>query len=551
MSQGYLCLTLHAHLPFVRHPEATHVLEENWLYEAITETYIPLLQVYDNLVNDAIDFRITMSMTPPLVNMLKDPLLQERYIQHIDKLIELAEKELNKTGTEPHFHGLALMYYRKFREAKEIFIDRYSMDLVEGFREFQDMGRLEIITCGATHGFLPILSVNPASVRAQIGVAAEHYEKTFGKPPRGIWLPECGYKAGLDEVLKEFGIKYFFTDTHGIVHADPVPRYNVYAPLYCPSGVAAFGRDEETSKQVWSSKEGYPGDPDYREYYKDIGYERDFDYIKPYIHPEGIRINTGMKYWRITGDSSYKEAYRPDWAQKKAAIHAEDFITNRQRQVEYLSHHMDRKPIIVAPYDAELYGHWWYEGPMWIDFLARKIACDQDYIEMITPVEYLKEYKTNQIAVPADSSWGHKGYFEYWLNDSNNWIYRHLHQASFRMVGLTNRYKDTLKSAQPTSLFRRAINQAARELLLAESSDWPFIMRSGTMVPYAEKRVKTHISRFTRLYNDLMQESVDQDWLAEVEARDNLFKDIDCVKYYMDRKENNHNSKAQNFRERV
>ncbi|MCA9399475.1 MAG: DUF1957 domain-containing protein, partial [Candidatus Omnitrophica bacterium] len=181
MPQGYLCLTLHAHLPFVRHPEATHVLEENWLYEAITETYIPLLQVYDNLVNDAIDFRITMSMTPPLVNMLQDPLLQERYIQHIDKLIELAEKELNKTGTEPHFHGLALMYYRKFREAKEIFIDRYSMDLVEGFREFQDMGRLEIITCGATHGFLPILSVNPASVRAQIGVAVEHYEKTFGK----------------------------------------------------------------------------------------------------------------------------------------------------------------------------------------------------------------------------------------------------------------------------------------------------------------------------------------------------------------------------------
>ncbi|MCA9398835.1 MAG: DUF1957 domain-containing protein, partial [Candidatus Omnitrophica bacterium] len=188
---------------------------------------------------------------------------------------------------------------------------------------------------------------------------------------------------------------------------------------------------------------------------------------------------------------------------------------------------------------------------MWIDFLARKIACDQDYIQMITPIEYLKEYKTNQIAVPADSSWGHKGYFEYWLNDSNNWIYRHLHQASFRMVGLTNRYKDTLKNAKPTSLFHRAINQAARELLLAESSDWPFIMRSGTMVPYAEKRVKTHISRFTRLYNDLMQENVDQNWLAEVEARDNIFKDIDCVKYYMDRKENNHNSKARNFRERV
>ena len=185
--------------------------------------------------------------------------------------------------------------------------------------------------------------------KAQVQIAVDHYRQTFDRAPKGIWLPECGYIHGVDEILKSAGLQYFFMDTHGILYADPRPRYGVFAPLYCPSGVAAFGRDEASSRQVWSSKEGYPGDNDYREYYKDIGYEREFDYIKPYIHPDGIRVNTGMKYWRITGQSDYKEAYRPDWAQKRAAIHAQDFLDNRIQQINFLADRMDRKPIVVAP----------------------------------------------------------------------------------------------------------------------------------------------------------------------------------------------------------
>ncbi|MCA9400236.1 MAG: DUF1957 domain-containing protein [Candidatus Omnitrophica bacterium] len=544
MNKGYICLMLHAHLPFVRHPERDDVLEENWLYEAITETYIPLINVFEHLVNDGINFRVTMSMTPPLISMLKDPLLQERYVNHLDKLIELSEKELDKTGHEPHFHGLALMYYRKFREAKEIFVDRYEMDIVDAFKEFQEIGCLEIITCGATHGFFPIIGVNEHSVRAQVEIAVEQYKRVFSRAPRGIWLPECGFKPGVEEFLKNAGIKFFFVDTHAIMHADPAPRYNVYAPLFTPAGVAAFARDEESSKQVWSSKEGYPGDPDYREYYKDIGYERDFEYIKPYIHPEGIRINTGMKYWRITGESDYKEAYRPDWAQDKAAMHAQDFINNRQKQVDYLCRFMDRKPIVVAPYDAELFGHWWYEGPMWIDFLARKIACDQDQLQMITPSEYLAEYPTNQVAMPTQSSWGYKGFSEYWLNDTNQWVYPHLDVASKRMKELVDKF---LNPWLMDPLFRRVLNQAARELLLAESSDWTFIMRTGTMVPYAEKRVRQHIGRFTKLYNDLMQGKIDIDWLEEIEDRDNIFNDLDCAKYYLE----NHQDFTRQFKRAV
>src|SRR3989338_2837764 len=368
MHKGYLCLVLHAHLPYVRHPEEEQFLEENWLYEAITETYIPLIHIFEKLIEDNVDFRITMSLTPTLVSMLQDELLQNRYIRHVNKLIELADKEVQRTGFDPKFHGLALMYYKKLAEAKETFIDRCKKDLVFTFKKFQDLGYVEILASCATHGFLPILSVNPTDAEAQVKVGVDHYRKTFGRDPVGFWLPECGYTPGIDNYLAEAGIKYFFVDSHGIVNAEPEPRYSVYAPLYCPSGVAAFGRDWESSKQVWSSKEGYPGDPDYREYYRDIGHELEYDYIKPYIHPIGFRINTGLKYWRITGNTEYKEAYRPDWAQEKAAHHAGNFMFNRQKQVEHLSAHMDRRPMIVAPYDAELFGHWWFEGPMWIGF---------------------------------------------------------------------------------------------------------------------------------------------------------------------------------------
>ncbi|MEW6087355.1 MAG: 1,4-alpha-glucan branching protein domain-containing protein [bacterium] len=536
IGEGYLCLMLHAHLPYVRHPEEEYFLEENWLYEAITETYIPLINIFDKLVRDGIDFRITMSLTPPLVSMLKDPLLRDRYIRHLGRLIELSNKEISRTGFDPEYHGLALMYNRRFNEAMDTFVNVYKKDIVSAFKKFQDIGVLEIAASCATHGFLPILNINPSDTKAQILIGVENYKKTFGKKPKGFWLPECGYYPGVDEVLKEAGIKYFFLDSHGIMNADPRPRYGVYAPLFCPSGTAAFGRDFESSKQVWSSKEGYPGDPDYREYYKDIGHELDYDYIKPYIHNMGFRINTGLKYWKITGNTEYKEAYQPDSAKEKAALHAGNFMFNREKQIEYLSSHMDRKPVIIAPYDAELFGHWWFEGPMFIEFLVRKIVFDQKTISLITPSEYLEEYPVNQMSLPSASSWGYKGYGEVWLDSSNDWLYPHLHEASRRMTELGKNFslhinKKVTASRAPT-LIRRALNQAGRELLLAQSSDWPFIMKTGTMVPYAEKRFKQHISRFNKIYNDLLNKNIDKNWLEEVESRDNIFGNIECAKYY-------------------
>lgn len=526
--KGYVALVLHAHLPYVRHPEHEYFLEENWFYEAITETYIPLVQVFENLVNDGIDFRLTMSFSPPLVSMFTDSLLQDRYVRSLERLIELAKKEVERTKWQPEFHHLAKMYLHRFTKARQLFDEKYRRNLIGAFGKFQDSGNLEIITSGATHGFLPLMDIYPEAVRAQIQIGVDNHTKHFGKTPKGIWLPECGYHPGHDRFLKEAGIRYFFTDSHGILHATPRPKYGIFAPIYCPTGVAAFGRDMESSKQVWSAREGYPGDYHYREFYRDIGYDLDYDYIRPYLPTKETRTHTGIKYYRITGKTSDKQPYDPHAAWERAAMHAGNFMFNREQQIQYLSGFLDRKPIIVSPYDAELFGHWWFEGPYWLDLLIRKVTYDQNVFKMITPSEYLEIYPTNQVSTPSMSSWGYKGYSEVWLEGSNDWIYRHLHKAAERMIELANRY------TEPTDIERRSLNQAARELLLAQSSDWAFIMKTGTMVPYAVQRTKEHIWNFTKLYEDILRGSTDPVWLGKIEFSNNIFPEIDYSVYRSD-----------------
>lgn len=530
MPIGYLSLVLHAHLPFVRHPEYEEFMEEDWLYEAITETYIPLIQIMEGWERDGVNWRLTMSLTPPLCEMLSDELLQNRYQRHVELLIELAEKEVHRTRFDDRINQTARMYLRKFNEARAIFVDHYGRNLVNAFRNFQDAGKLEVITCGATHGFMPLMESNRAAVRAQVFVARDNYVKHFHRAPRGIWNGECGYFPCLDETLAEAGIRFFFVDAHGILYTDRRPKYGVYAPLYCPTGVAAFGRDLESSKQVWSAQEGYPGDVDYREFYRDIGFDLDLEYIAPYIHESGIRINTGIKYYRITkAGLADKEPYNEKWAMDKAASHAANFMFNREHQARYLSSLMDRPPLIVSPYDAELFGHWWYEGPNFIDFLFRKIHFDQDNIELITPMEYLERFPVNQTASPSFSSWGHKGYSEVWLESSNDWIYRHLLECADRMVELAVRHRD-----ESDGLRLRALNQAARELLLAQSSDWAFIMKTGTVVSYAERRTREHCLRFNDLYAMLMSGNMDEGKIAEIEYKDNIFPEINFRHYLPD-----------------
>lgn len=517
--EGYFSMVLHAHLPYVRHPEHPRFLEENWLFEAMTECYIPLIQVMERWLEEGIDSRLTFTLTPTLCSMLLDPLLRDRYTRYLEGLLELAEKETHRTYWDRPFFPLAAHYLERFGAIRETWV-RYQHDLVGAFRKFQAAGRIEIITSAATHALLPLLEDHPPSLRAQVLVARDHYRHCFGCDPRGIWLPECAYVSGVEEVLKEANIRWFITESHGVLFARPQPRYGTFAPIFTANGVAAFGRDFESAKQVWSRQEGYPGHPHYRDFYRDIAHDLDLDYLAPYLPAAPHRSFLGIKYFRITGGEGEKEVYDRGAAIQTAARDAQHFLDARVEQMRRAAAAMDRPPFVLAPYDAELFGHWWYEGPEFIDFFVRKACFDQTVLQLATPAEYLEENPTHQIARPASSSWGEEGYWKVWLNDETAWIYPHLRVAQERMTQLARRF------TQPSGLAERALRQAGRELLLAQSSDWPFIIRTGTSPEYARGRVKDHLLRFLALHEQLTATSINEPWLAEIEQIDNLFPEI-------------------------
>ena len=524
MATGYFSLVLHAHLPFVRHPEDPTVMEERWLQEAIVGTYLPLLQTFEGLATDGIPFRCTLSLSAPLITMLTDDLLKLRAAEHIDSLIELGEKEIERTRHEPHYQRLAHMYRDRFASLRHTW-RCHEGNLVGAFRKLQDAGYLEVITSTATHPFFPLMDRNWAAMRAQVQTAAALYQKHFGRTSLGMWLGECGYIPGVDELLREAAVRYFLVDTHAILYADRRPAFGVYAPLYCSTGVAAFGRDSESSEQVWSAKHGYPGDKQYRDFYRDIGFDLPLDYIGPHVHPEGHRMYTGFKYQAITHDKLHdKWVYDPDAARGRAGLHASHFRGNMEKQAERLRGGMDRPPIIISPYDAELFGHWWYEGPIFLSDLYRQLHFDQSVLEPITPGDYLARHPTNQRATPAASSWGLKGYNEQWLNETNAWTYRHLHAAAERMVELAQQHRGDSaahRGAGPQAGRPRADAGPGLRLELHHvdrdhgALRHPPLQRArGPLQPAGQGGRRG-------------RRAIDEAQLAAIEATDNIFPDVD------------------------
>lgn len=528
MARGFLAIVLHAHLPYVRHPEHEDFLEEDWLFEAITETYVPLLRILNKQLDEGHRPRLCMSLTPPLCHMLRDELLQKRYLRYLDRLIALACSEVGRLrGEDVSLQHVAAMYQTRLVETKRLYQEEWSRDLVGQFARLQTEGILEIITCGATHGFLPLLAESPEAVRAQIFLARDDYRRNFGCNPRGIWLPECAYVPGLDKILSEAGLRWFILDSHGLMFGTPRPRYAIYQPVFTPSGPAAFGRDRESSKQVWSAEEGYPGDPAYRDFYRDIGFDLSKKYLEPFLPADGTRRFTGLKYHRITGrGSTHKEIYNRAWAEAAVDAHAAHFMHSRAGQIASLADSMPTPPIVVSPFDAELFGHWWFEGPEFLDLFLRKALYDQDVFDLVTPGDHLDRYPTHQCVQPSASSWGNRGYWEVWLDDSNSWIYPHLHAAAVRMTTLADKYRETREP-----VLERALAQLARELLLAQSSDWAFLMRTGTARHYAERRTRDHILRFNKLYDQVISGRIEETFLADIEWRDNIFPQLEW-RYY-------------------
>ncbi len=518
-ARGAVAIVLHAHLPWVRHPEHEDFLEERWLFEALTETYLPLLEVLDGLARDAVPTRLTVSLSPTLLGMLGDRLLRARYVRYLDRQVALAEQEERRTRADPALHPNATMYLRRFGRARSGFLDVCRQDVAGAFRGHRDAGVLELATSAATHGLLPLLDASPGVVAAQIAVAATEYRRAFGGQPAGFWLPECAYAPGIDATLARAGFRWFVLETHGLTHASPAPVHGVYAPIACPSGIAAFGRDPDSSRQVWSADDGYPGDPWYRDFHADIGLELDADYLGPYV-PSGCRAHTGLKYRRVTGATERKEPYEAARAAERVAVHAQHFVDARREQIRWLAERMDRPPVVVCPYDAELFGHWWFEGPAWLDHVLRRIADTPD-LAACTPSDDLERHPVAQVATPAASTWGRDGHHDVWLGATNDWLYPHLHGTAAQLRRLC------AATPHADEWTRRALTQALRELLLAQASDWSFLMARQADATYASRRARDSLLRCQRLCTRVEQGAVDPSEVVELEERDNLFPTLD------------------------
>jgi 1,4-alpha-glucan branching enzyme len=538
---GHFALILHAHLPFVRHPEHEHFLEEDWLFEAITETYIPLLQMMQRLTDDGVPFKLAMSITPTLCAMLQDQLLGERYVRHLDLLIDLVAREQKRNREHPQLCDLAEFYMSLFSETRRLFVDEWKCDLLSVFRKLRQAGRLEIIASAATHGLLPILQQQSArAARAQVLIGRDAYVEVFDREADGFWLPECGYAPGLESILQEANLRWFVVDAHGLLFGRPRPCRSIYAPCYTPAGPAAFARDPDASRQVWSADEGYPGDPAYRDFYRDIGFDLPNEYLGPIAR--GTRKFSGVKYYRITGRGDEKQLYDRKTAENKAAQHGIHLVERCRKQIQDIGK-VGFDPIIVAPFDAELFGHWWFEGPIFLEQFIRNAVSERDF-RLTTPSEYLAAHPTQQIVEPAASTWGENGHLAVWLDPSNAWIYAQLNGAAQKMIEVAHQ-QTTIFAGQPLQLpvkgttgeapalqfADRVLKQLARELLLAQSSDWAFLIKTGTAREYATQRTIDHLARFNRLHDQFLANNLDEEFLRDCEWRDNIFPNVNW-RYY-------------------
>jgi 1,4-alpha-glucan branching enzyme len=522
-ASGYLLMVLHTHQPFVRHPEREQPVEENWLFEAITESYIPLLEMCEGLLRDGIDCKLTFSLTPDLSEMLADSYRQQGYVRYLEERLAFLERETERLKDRPELRRLARMYHQRFLRCYQV-LESWGRNLITAFSHLKAWQPVSLLSSAATHAYLPLWELYPDIVELQIEVGARSYEKCFGHRPAGFWLPECGYFPGLDGLLGKRGIKFFFLDAHGILNGEPRPRYGEYAPVHTPSGVAVFARDWHSHDQVWLKDRGYPGDPFYLDYDGDVGFELMPDSPCTVTHQQGP-ARTGIRYYR-GGAGASREPYDPHRASLRCLEHADHFVQRCRRQAESLRTRLGKEPVLVALFDTEHFGHWWHEGPRWLNQVIRKLGCEPNSLQMITAEEYLSLGPRNQVVNPSTSSWGYQGYSETWLMGRNHWIYPALYKA----IDALRRLAAGVPA--PDGLRRAALDQYLRELLLAQSSDWAFLMHAQAAQSYPESRVRGHLANIESIRRQLETNCFDSEWLVSVRQRNNIFESVDLFGLY-------------------
>jgi 1,4-alpha-glucan branching enzyme len=533
---GSFALVLHSHLPYYRKAGKWPFGEEN-LHEAIAETYLPLLDAIHRLKADGIDAKLTIGITPVLAEQLADEYLKDAFEAYLEDVLDRIEHDRERyEETDDPRVALSDYYHDWYTQKLEAFSVTYDRDVLGAFKALQDEGAIEIITSAATHGFSPLLS-RDSSLHAQFKVGVDTYKKYFGRAPKGVWLPECAYRPGretgerrppIDQFLYENGLEYFFTDFHAVeggktagyrrqigpygnIDYIPMPErpasgLDTFQGYWLPDNpVAVFARHRKAGEQVWEADNGYPGDPWYREFHKKDG-------------------NSGMPYWRITGRTyamEHKEYYDPQKAAERIDENSHHYVGLIHDLLAGYQHDHGEEGAIVVPFDTELFGHWWFEGVDWIEHVIRGMASD-DSIRRVT-VSELMDVKPPTVAIDLpESTWGAGGHYKVWMNPSVEFMWPIIHRCEVRMEALVKRFPE------PTDpLVGRALNQAARELLLLEGSDWPFLVTTGQAKTYAIDRFSEHVERFENLADALMAGAVTEDLVTEIADIDNAFADLD------------------------
>ncbi|MBK8189517.1 MAG: DUF1957 domain-containing protein [Vampirovibrionales bacterium] len=547
MGFGSFVLMLHSHLPYYRKAGMWPFGEEN-LYECMAETYLPLLNMLQDLLEEGVKANITVGITPILAEQLADPHLQEGFVQYLSVRLKAAQEDCARypnhyTPHSQHLAFLANFYVDWYQQSLDAFEKRYGRDVIGAFRKLQDAGAIDITTSGATHGFTPLLG-EKASANAQFKVGSEAYKRLFGRAPRGCWLPECAYmpaqryldpvtgepvvRPSTDAYLYENNLKYFFTEYHAIEGAKTSVERRVfgiygnieYIPVshIKPTGlstydaywmkdypVAVMGRNDRASFQVWSAAHGYPGDGLYREFHKkdDI---------------------SGLHYWRLTGkdcDLGNKMLYDPVLAFRQVESQAEHFVNLCYHLLKDNYEATQEQGLLMVSFDTELFGHWWFEGVAWLKAVIRRMN-KVEGVAVQSAGDYIETNPPKQAIVLPESTWGQGGHYWVWRNPNTDWMWPIIHDAEARYKGVVDRYRD---GANP--LETRVLNQAFRELLLLESSDWPFLVTTFQAKDYAEERFQEHVSNFNRLCSMLSEGQVDEAELQRQEEKDNPFADID------------------------
>ncbi|MDR0315943.1 MAG: DUF1957 domain-containing protein [Treponema sp.] len=511
-------LVLNAHIPFVKQftgsGDLSHSGEESWFFEALSETYLPLFEVFDRLEGDHVPFHLAVSLSPTLCQMMSDELLLQKYLFYTEKQIEFGRRELERTAANPELYRLTKQYFDQMVDRRIAFTERYESNILAVFEHYQRKGKIDILGTSATHAFLPFLCSQQEALQAQMEVALSCYHQSLHLRPQGFWPPEFGWTGELESCLRQYNFNYTIVDSHGLIFGNPAPAHGTFYPVKTPSGVFVLARNFYAKQDLTRIR----AENIWRDNNLDAGYELPAEDIAPFISQDGARCPTGFKYWRSCAGQGQQILYNHEAAQIAVEEQARAFLEAQTRRLAEAAEQMKELPLCLCAANADSFGRYWHEGPRFLETLFR-LAAGSGEFQFMTPSEYLYRQPVSAIEVssPEFSSCGTNGYAETWLHASGDWIYRHLARSLDRMVELAERFPDA------TGLKERALNQAARELLLAQSSDWPKLLYRQECTEYARAQIEDALRNFTTIYEALGSNYISTEWLTGLERHHNIF----------------------------